>query len=138
MNIKNVEWDVMLSGCWLCSSHKPAKDGYPYITRKFQRMSISRYMWINRNGLISSDLHLLHHCDNKLCVNPSHLYLGTNAQNMIDKAVRDHGGMKLSNADVIRIRELKGKMKSKNLALYYGVNSRHITAIWSREERKYI
>jgi hypothetical protein len=36
------------------------------------------------NGEIIDNLNVLHKCDNKLCVNPNHLYLGTQSQNNID------------------------------------------------------
>jgi hypothetical protein len=39
-------------------------------------------------GGIPAEAHVLHTCDNALCVNPDHLYLGDHAQNMKDKKAR--------------------------------------------------
>ena len=53
----------------------------------------SRASWIIHNGGIPNNLHVLHKCDNKLCVNPDHLYLGSSTDNAIDrKAIRYHMG----------------------------------------------
>ena len=44
-----------------------------------------RVSWTNANGPIPQDMNVLHKCDNPLCVNPSHLYLGTQLDNASDK-----------------------------------------------------
>lgn len=44
-----------------------------------------RASWIVYNGQIPDKLHVLHKCDVKLCVNPSHLFLGTHQENMKDR-----------------------------------------------------
>jgi hypothetical protein len=76
-------------------------------------------------------LHVMHTCDNRKCVNPNHLRLGTHADNMADMGAKGrsprgekHWLSKLTAADVLAIREAyaRGDRHPRRLAKQYGVN----------------
>lgn len=71
---------------------------------------------------------LCHHCDNKICVNPNHLFYGTNKDNMRDKVLKDRAAMKLTRKEVLEIRELykSGKYTHKRLGELFGVTKTNI------------
>lgn len=47
-----------------------------------------RLSWIAFNGPVNDGLFVLHKCDNRMCIKPKHLYLGTQQDNVNDREAR--------------------------------------------------
>ena len=76
-------------------------------------------------------LHVLHHCDNPACVNPSHLFLGTKADNMADMAVKLRSGA--SKLNPVLVREIRRRPENSCvLSGVYGVAYSTIDALRNR------
>ncbi len=71
------------NGCWVWIGALDTL-GYGHLTIKRKLRLAHRVSWELANGSIPDGLHVLHHCDNPPCVNPSHLFLGTHLDNMRD------------------------------------------------------
>lgn len=83
----------------------------------------------------TEDLTVMHTCDNRRCVNPAHLRLGTQLENIADRVSKDrcargesHGNARLSDDEVQRIRELHslGGWTQVALGRHYGVTSQYV------------
>lgn len=120
-------------GCFEWRGHISTK-GYGRIRYDRKWMEVHRATWQYHNGPIPNGLHVLHKCDNRKCCVPSHLYLGTNEQNIKDKMVRDRSGKKLDIAKVkgIKLRLKDGESRAE-LAEEFGVNVSNITRIATGE-----
>jgi hypothetical protein len=107
-----------------------------------------RVMWKYVNG-DPGDLCVLHKCDNRLCVNPEHLFLGTHADNRRDmcakgrdvKSLRCNAGeknpqSKLTEDKVLEIR--KSRLPAKDLALKYGISLTQVYKILNRAKWTHI
>lgn len=71
------------NGCWIWIGPRRT-DGYGYMRRNGTNQSSHRISYEFHFGEIPIGLLVCHHCDTPLCVNPKHLFLGTNKDNMQD------------------------------------------------------
>jgi HNH endonuclease len=79
-----------LTGCLVWQGSEAA-GGYGYVTCEGRNWLAHRLAWTLKNGPIPKDLILCHRCDERRCINPDHLFLGTRRDNMHDlKAKREH------------------------------------------------
>ena len=115
--------------------------GYGWATVKGDQHLAHRLSYRAFIGELIGDSFVCHTCDNPKCVNPSHLFLGTAADNARDRDKKERGnwpGMsgeshpmcKISDADVAEIkRRLLSGEKQRAVAASYGVSQQHISDI---------
>lgn len=129
-------------GCWNWTGSLNAY-GYgqfqcrAYFGGKKSATSAARASWVIHNGPVSDEVMVCHRCDNRLCVNPDHLFLGTaqdNSSDMVAKSRQQRGEKcwkaKLSHEKAFAIRWLRASgWKISKIADEYGVTPSAIDGV---------
>ena len=122
------------SGCWFWKG-KPGKNGYGKIRGNGKEIYAHRLSYLIFKGSLPDGLDVCHKCDNRKCVNPEHLFLGTRLQNIRDcvakgrNAFGERGGSaKLTSEQIVEIRGLRGK-RQRDIAESYGISQAHVSNI---------
>lgn len=112
--------------CWPWTASQKGK-GYGQFWKDGKPRRAHRIVWEMVRGPIPKGKQVLHRCDNRLCMNPSHLFLGNNAANAADMAKKNrHGASKLSAEQVAEI--IASSATNSELGRLYGV---HRDTIWA-------
>ncbi len=113
-----------ITGCWNWNTPNKQR-GYG----NYKRLPAHRVAWFIFRGVDPIGSYVLHTCDNRRCVNPDHLYLGTQSDNMRDMWERkrrkyNNGRAKHGWPKVNQIRELyaTGKYSLAELGREFGMN----------------
>jgi hypothetical protein len=97
-----------------------------------------RFSWWASRGAIPEGMEVCHRCDNTVCVNPDHLFLGTRRENHLDSVrkgrKRAWGLQKLNELQVrqIRARAANGELQYR-LAREFGIARNTVSGIVNRK-----
>jgi hypothetical protein len=134
VNEKPICWTVNERGCWICTSHSKNIGGYPQKSINGKKQLISHIFYEKYKGSIPHGLCVLHTCDTPACINPGHLWLGTNADNVQDKVKKrrstygeKHPMVKLTESQVLEIRSVSDTQRE--IAKKYGIAQNTVSYI---------
>ena len=128
-----------MSGCWLWTACT-ATNGYARITVAGVSRGGHRVAYELYRGPIPENMQVLHTCDVRCCVNPLHLFLGTQADNITDMINKgrdrclkgeNHGSAKLTERQVLDIRAATGFQRE--IASRYSITQTLVSYIKNRK-----
>lgn len=121
---------VTESGCWLWTA-QINNCGYGNLRNDGGSVLAHRISYELHKGAVPEGQFVLHSCDTRSCVNPAHLHLGSNADNMIEMYQRErfpHQKITPSLAQSIYTK-VKDGTKQKDVADEYSVDFRLVSSI---------
>lgn len=125
--------------CWNWQGCRD-KNGYSYIRVNHRTVRAYRVSWELYKGKIPDGMHICHHCDNPSCVNPDHLFLGNNYDNIQDCINKGRNNIgernaraKLSRGQIAIIRfMLKAAISQSDIAKLFSISQSNVSRINTR------
>lgn len=121
-------YTILPSGCWQWTG--TTSHGRP-IYNPGKKLCGTRYAYrvayYLRHGKLNPKMQICHSCDNPLCINPQHLFEGTNQDNIEDSICKGRRLRKLTLDQAQKISN--STLKDHELSELYGVSRTHIARI---------
>lgn len=109
-------------------------DGYGIYMIGGKKNKAHRWSWIFKHGPISPGMKICHKCDNRKCVNPDHLFIGSDADNILDAAIKGRMSKKLSIKDVVSIFKMRKNGHSHaSISAKFGIHQSNVSRTLSGE-----
>lgn len=125
--------------CWIWTGAH-LKGGYGRIRINEKIILAHRFSYEIHNGKIPNKMCVCHICDNPKCVNPSHLFLGTQKDNVDDMVNKNRQFSKLTLNQVKEIKKLccEGKLKQREIAKTFNISRGTISDIYSNKSWRHM
>ena len=126
------------SGCWLWDAATHPR-GYGQIRDSGRTIKAHRVSWALHYGDPGNKL-VCHKCDNRACVNPEHLFLGTNDENMADMVRKGRSPSRagernpraiLTQQTARELKSLRGVIGWRDASAQFGVSRGTVYDVWS-------
>ena len=122
-----------ISKCWGWKGKLLSKRGFLQFEGK--SMQAHRASWLINGGKFEIGKVVCHKCDNEICSNPNHLFLGSSSENTIDMVTKKRrDNIKLTPDNVREIRELiRLKMRGTEIAKRFNLSPMSVSDIKLRK-----
>ena len=135
------------NGCWEWQKAKH-RQGYGHCPYKRKCLLAHRVSWMVFKGNLPDDILVCHHCDNPPCINPDHLFLGTDKDNTLDHIKKgkskksrgeNHYFSKLTEKEVKEMRKMRErKIKIKDISRKFNIHVSTAKNICLRKSWKHV
>lgn len=130
------------AGCWLWEGDA-LSSGYGRMKLNGEQVRAHRVSYDLHKGPIPEGMHILHKCDTPACVNPDHLWAGTHAENMADRAAKGRGvrgasvcTAKLNDESAMEVYQAAGSQRA--IAKEFGISQFAVHQIKTKKTWKHI
>jgi len=110
--------------------------GYARMNIDKRNVRVHRLNWELTRGPVPAGVHVLHRCDNRKCIDPLHMFLGSDADNVKDMMAKGRGcigerqgASKLTLLEVQAIRSLPQHMTHKEVADIFQISFQQVSRI---------